>query len=119
MSLGRTIGRRWLLGVHGGLGIIRPLRQTIVLQTDPQPAYGGSLIFKTFAQTFLGAYDRTVSDSYGLGAGSTSSVSAAWHWKRPGSGWSLDAGGSRQQLQGNSFAGATSWRGTAKQPRCR
>jgi len=112
-SFGRTIGRRWLVQVRGGVGYIRPVRQTTVVSTDPQPTFGGNLVFKTFSQTFLGSYDRTVSDTYGLGATSTSSASTAWRWKRPGDSWTLDAAGTRQQLQGSGFGGTTSWRGTA------
>lgn len=112
-SLGRTMGRRWFLQIQGGVGVMNPVRQTFILPRGPQPIGGGSLGFRTFSHTFLGSYDRTVSDSYGYGAGSTSSVSAAWRWSRPGRGWSLEGSLSRQELQGSGFENLKSWRATA------
>ena len=103
LSLGRTIGRRWVLQAHGGVGVIRPARQSFTLATSPHPAGGGSLAFKTFSHTLLGKFERTVSDAYGLGATSTTDVGGTWQLNRPGRNWRWEATGSRQQLHGGGF----------------
>lgn len=109
-SLGRTLGRRWLLQIHGGVGVTNPVRQTaIVFSTRPNPIVGGSLGFKTFSQTLVGSYDRTVVDSYGIGASTTSSAAASWRWGRPGSAWWLESSATWQELQGNFLANTSGW----------
>ena len=105
VNLGRSLGGRWLLQLHGGVGFTNDLRQTsLSVPTKPGPAFGSSLGYKTFAHTFLGSFDRTVSDSYGLGASTTSTAGGSWRWGRPGSGWWLDSGFNWQRLQGNGSA---------------
>lgn len=113
-TLGRTMGSHWFLQVHGGVAVLQPVRQSLYLPSGPQPTGGGSLGFRTFSHTFLGAYDHIASDSYGYGAVSTASVSGAWKWRRPGRLWWVECGLSQQQLQGNqSRAGnLTTWRVT-------
>jgi hypothetical protein len=114
VSLGRTFGRRWFTQIHGGVGVSKPIRQTaFALSTKPHPAGGGSLGFKTFSHTLLGSYDRTVSDSYGLGASTTSSATAAWQLRRPGSTWSLDSSVGWQQLGGNALTSTSGWHASA------
>lgn len=112
-TLGRTLGTRWVVQLHGGVGFTNPVRQTsIVVPTKPGPAIGGSLVYKTFSNTFLGSYDRAVIDNYGLGASTTSSASASWRRGRPGSSWWLDSSFTWQQLQGNALANTSGWRAT-------
>ena len=95
-SLGRKLGRHWFLQIHGGVGLMNPLREISVQSntssqsTGLHPVAGGSLGFRTSSHTFLGSYDRTVSDSYGVGATTTSTSSATWRWSRPGVGWWLE-----------------------------
>jgi hypothetical protein len=114
VSLGHTFTRRWFLQVHGGLGIIHPVRQTsFLLTTRPRPIAGGSLGFKTFSHTVLGSFDRTVSDSYGLGAGATSSATLTWSWRRPGRVWWFESSLGWQQLQGNILTSTSGWNTTA------
>jgi hypothetical protein len=114
-TLGRTIGDRWLLQFRGGVGVTNALHQTVsVTPVRPAPAVGGGLTYKTLAHTFLGSYDRTVSDSYGLGASTSSTATAAWHWRQAGSSWGLDSSFSWQQLQGNNaLANTSGWSTTA------
>jgi len=112
-SLGRTLGRRWFLQIHGGVGLMNPVQRTSVQPTGPHPVAGGSLGFRISSQTFLGSYDRTVSDSYGVGASTTSTSSATWRWNRPGGGWWLEGSFSWQQLQGVASQNLSSWRATA------
>jgi hypothetical protein len=104
-TLGRTVGQRWVIQLHGGVGITNALRETASLvPAKPGPMVGGSLTYKTLSHTFLGSYDRGVSDAYGLGASTTSSANATWRWRRPGSSWWLASSFGWQQLQGNAVA---------------
>jgi hypothetical protein len=115
-SLGRTLGMRWVMQIHGGVAVSTALRETtavVVAPAKPGPAFGGSLAYKTFWHTFLGSYDRTVVDSYGLGASTTSSATAAWRWGHPGIGsWWLDSSFTWQQLQGGALANTSGWHAT-------
>ena len=112
-TLGRALRRRWLVQVHGGIGFTNPVRQTAFpISTTPRPVGGGSLAYKTFAHTFLGSFDRTVSDSYGLGASTSTSADATWHWRRPGSSWWLDSSLGAQWFQGNGLANTSGWHTT-------
>ena len=53
-----------------------------------------------------------MSDPYGLGAFTTSTATAAWRWRPPGSSWWLDSSFSWQQLQGGALANTSGWRTT-------
>jgi hypothetical protein len=113
-TLGWTLARRWVLQVHGGIGVTNPVRQTSTLvSTTPHPAGGGSLAFRTLTQTFLGTIERTVSDLYGLGAATTSSAGLTWRWNRPGRSWWLESGVTWQSLQGTSLGNTSAWRARA------
>jgi hypothetical protein len=102
LSLGRTLNRRWLMQVYGGVGESNILRERIVaLPTVPRPVFRGSLAYKTPSHTFLGSYDRTTTDSFGLGASTTSSAGATWLWRRTARPWWLEANFSWQQLLGS------------------
>jgi len=112
--LGRTLRRRWLMQVHGGVGVTDLVRGTLIsLPTEPRPVIGGSLGYKTLSHTFLGSYDRTTSDSYGLAASTNSSANATWRWRRAGRPWWLDTSLGWQQLTGNAIANISGWRMTA------
>jgi hypothetical protein len=117
VSLGRTFARRWFLQVHGGVGVMNPVRRaasfTSLPSSGPHPVAGGSLGFRTYSHTLLGSYDRTVSDSYGAGASTTSTSSASWRWSRPGNGWWMSSSFSWQQLGGLARQDMSSWRATA------
>ena len=113
-TLGRTLGRRWFLQIHGGVGVTNPVRQTFfTLSTTPHPAGGGSLGFKTFSHTLLASCDRTVSDSYGLGAATSSSANVSWRWRRPGNSWWLESSVGWQQLGGNALNNTSGWHSSA------
>jgi hypothetical protein len=113
VTFGRTLGKQWIIQLHGGVGVTEPVRQaSFVSATRPLPAAGGSLVYKTTSHTFLGSFDHTVSDSYGLGASTSSTAGATWRWRRPGSFWSLESSFGWQQLQGNASANISGWRAT-------
>jgi len=113
-NVSRTLGRRWILQLHGGVGFTNPVRQThFPISTAPLPAAGGSLAFKTSSHTFLGSFDRTASDLYGLGAANTSTGNAVWRWRHPGYAWWLESSIGWQQLQGNTVINTSGWHASA------
>jgi len=109
VSIGRTVARRWILMAHGGVGVAKSIRQTTYqFSSTPKPAVGGSIGFKTFANTLLASFDRSVSDSYGLGASTSSSAGFSWRWSRPGRSWWLTSNFGWQRLEtGNSGSAAS------------
>jgi len=109
-SLGRRMGSRWFLRLTGGVGVINPVRNTAVLTTAPQPVGSASLGFTTNSHKFLGSYERTVSDSLGLGANTTSGATGSWRWARPGRSWWIENSVTWQQLAGAGFANMSGWR---------
>ena len=113
LSLGRTMGMNWFLQIHGGIGFIDPIRQYSPLPTGPQYQAGGRIGYKTRAHTFIAAVDRSISDSYGLGAGASLTVTGAWNWRRPGSPWSMSSNFGQQRLLGTKFGPIDSWFATA------
>jgi hypothetical protein len=113
VKLGWKAGRRWLLQVQGGMGVLKPVRQTLMVSTTPLPAGGGSVAYKTYSQTFMASFDRAVSDAYGLGAGTTTSAGGSWRWSRPGRDWWLESSAGWQQLRGNGVGDTSGWRTSA------
>jgi len=113
-TLGRTFGERWVVQLHGGVGFTNALRDSLALAVPakPGPVIGGSLAYKTLSHTFLGSFDRGVSDSYGVGASTNSSANATWQWRHPGSSWWLTSSFGWQQLQGNALANTSGWNTT-------
>jgi len=114
-TLGRSFRQRWIMQVHGGVGKTNLVRQTglgVAVPTEPRPVFGGSLAYKTLSSTFLGSYDRTTVDNYGLGASTTSTSTGTWHWRRPSSLWWLDSSFTWQQLSGNAQANTSGWQVT-------
>jgi hypothetical protein len=110
-TLGHSMGMHWVFQAHGGIGVTNTVHQTsVVVPTKPEPAVGGSIAYKTFSHTFLGSYDRTVSDSYGLGASTSSTANATWRWLHPGSSWGLSSSFGWQQLQGGILNNTSGWR---------
>jgi len=113
-TFGRTLGKKWVMQLHGGVGVTNYVRQTLnTSATKPLPAAGGSLGLKTTSHTFLGSFDHTVSDPYGFGASTVSTSSVTWRWQRPGSAWSLESSVGWQQLQSQTLAGTSGWRWSA------
>jgi hypothetical protein len=100
LRLGRKIGNRWFVAGNGGVGKIIPIRETSELPRGLQGVGGGNVGFRTRGNTFVASVDRTVADSYGLGAGSTVSSTGSWDWHRPGGAWRFAASGGWQRLDG-------------------
>jgi hypothetical protein len=111
-NLGRT-GRHWSGQIHGGAGIVEPVREvSIVVPTKPQPVFGANLGYKSRSHAFLASYDRTMVDSFGLGAATSSFVTAGWRWGGQRSSWWLDNGFSWQWFQGGALPNTSGWRAT-------
>jgi hypothetical protein len=117
LTLGRRMTMRTFAEVHGGVGVITPVRQAGSLPTGAQYQAGGQIGYRAFANTFLANVERAAGDSYGLGASASVSANLAWMWRRPGSSWwlSIDAGQQRLSGQFPNLASRSinSWRGTA------
>jgi hypothetical protein len=114
-TFGRTLSRRWLTQLHGGIGFTNPVRQltSYKISTTPHPAAGGSLGFKTLSSTILGSFDHTVSDSYGLGASTSNNANAAYRWHRHGTPWSLQGSFGWQRMEGNGIQNTSGWQASA------
>ena len=113
ITLGRTLDRRWVVQVHGGVGKTNIVRTSfLTLATQPRPAFGGTLGYKTGSHTFLGSYDRSSVDGYGLGASTTSTSTVAWRWQHPGRTWWIEASMGWQQLSDAGYGNISGWHTT-------
>jgi hypothetical protein len=108
--LGRTMGRHWFAQVHAGGGFITQIRSRYTSSNGATPVFGGSLGFKTFANTIMVSGDRTLSQSYGVGAADTTAVNAAWQWWRPGRRWGTNASYLKMHFTGGPFGTVDGWR---------
>lgn len=113
LTFGRTLSRRWFTSLHAGAGKLFYTQQIFEAPGSVQRLYGGSLGFKTRAQTFLASYDRSLGDAYALGSGSTSAAIGAWHWMVPGSGVSISASAGYVKLNNPTFPNTASWQFSA------
>jgi hypothetical protein len=110
-TIGRTVGKKWTVQGHGGIGITKPVGQSYyAVQTNAAPVGGGSLGFKSTSSTLLGSFDYSIADTYGAGASSTSTVNATWQWRRPGSFWSVQTTLSWQKLAGSTAYNSSGWK---------
>ncbi len=105
----RTLSRRWFASMHAGGGLIQPVRFSTYLPVGPQYSVGGTLGFKTLSQTVFVSAERTFADVYGLGAGSSITVSGAWNWAVPGTNWRFEASASEARFMGGFLPGINSW----------
>jgi hypothetical protein len=108
--IGRKMGRRWFVQLHGGGGFITPIRSHYAISRGTMPVFGGNLGYKTYAHTFLVSQERTLSQSYGVGAATTTATNAAWHWARPGRSWGASSDYMRMQFSGGPFGNLNAWR---------
>jgi hypothetical protein len=113
-TLGRTLGTRWLLQVHGGVAVLTPLgtaiAQPATLSSRAHPVGGGTIGLKTISHTILASFDRAGSDAYGLGSTTTSSSSASWRWRRPGRPWWVESSLTWERLRGSTLTNTSGWR---------
>jgi hypothetical protein len=110
--IGRTIGRSWFAQVHGGAGFVTNIRSQYPVHYGTSPVAGASLGYKLRSQTFMAAYDRMISQAYGVGAADTTTINAAWQWRRPGRRWGLSSSYMREQFRNGIFNNIDGWRAT-------
>jgi hypothetical protein len=108
-SLGRKMGMRWFLSMHGGGSVTRTNQATYGTPVGRQMIGGGSIGFRTYTQTFTASYDRTSSDTYGFAVGTNTTATGSWNWRRPGSRWTFFASGGQQQMKSTGFADLSGW----------
>jgi hypothetical protein len=108
-SISRVLGRRWIAQLRGGAGMIVPVRHTFAYKPGPHYLAGATLTYKTLSHTFMGSFDRTITDSYGLGAYSASVASGAWSWRIPGRGWSVYSAGRYEMLENLANHNLNAW----------
>ncbi len=108
-SVGRRMGMRWFLGVHGGGSFTQAIQGTYGTPVPRQVIGGGSLGFRTYAQTFVASYDRTSSDTSGFAVGTNTTAMGSWNWRRPGSRWTIFASAGQHQMKGTGFANISGW----------
>jgi hypothetical protein len=101
-SVGRTMGRRWLVTGHGGGAFVTRVRDAIGPAPPPHYVFGGSLGVKFSRHTFVASHDRSITDVFGLGASYGTTSAGAWHWKA-GGGWAVSTSAGWQQLSGSQF----------------
>jgi opacity protein-like surface antigen len=109
VSLGRKIGMRWILRLHGGGSYSALTQQTMGAPKTRQIVGGGSLGFQAHVHTLIASYDRTAMDTYGFAVGTNTILSGAWNWHRPGSRWSLTANVGQQQTRNTGFTSLSGW----------
>jgi len=108
-SIGRKIGRRWLLTGRAGPAWLHPVRQAYQVSRGTQVAGGGSFGYKTYSQSILATVDRSAADMYGTMAGYTLSTGGAWLWHHPGSQWSLSSSVRQQRMRGTIYEDLDGW----------
>jgi hypothetical protein len=109
-SITHALNERWLAEVYAGGSQISPLRDLYTLPANLGYAAGGSLAFHTFSNTLTGSVARELGDSYGLGAVHSLTGRAMWIWRRPGTGWVVQAMIAFQKL--NEGADVEDWSAT-------
>jgi hypothetical protein len=113
VSVGRKMGARWFLSIHGGGSVTQTVQTTYGAPASRQLIGGGSLGFRTYTQTLVASYDRTSSDAYGFAVGTNTTASASWNWQRPGSRWTVFASGAQYQMRNTGFASISGWQASA------
>lgn len=113
VNVARKMSERWFANFRAGTGAFRPVRSSFQLPTGPQYTVGSGLGFKTPSHTFLLSVDRNISDTYGYGASSNVSTTAAWNWGRRNRGWKILASGGSEQIHTTRSPNLNAWLITA------
>jgi hypothetical protein len=112
-SFGRKMGQHWFLRIYGGGSFTEGLQQTV--GTAPQlgqAVWGGSIGFRTYANTLVATYGRS---GYVMGAsaiGRNTLTSAAWSWQHPRRSLGLHASYSRNETNNTGYATLSGWQAT-------
>ena len=103
-GLGRKLTQRWFAQASAGGGYILPVGHISTGVHGSQWEASTGLGYRGTHQSIIGSVGKSVSDFYGLGAAATLNSSVGWSWYRPGSNWSLQAGGGQDKLLGKPLA---------------
>lgn len=112
VSVGRKMGLHWFLRAYGGGSSSQVTSQAFGTPRTKEVTGGGSIGFRTYQNTLAGSYDRAATDVYGFALGTTTSLSAAWNWQRPGSRWSVFTSFGQQQIRNTGYASLSGWQAT-------
>lgn len=98
-SIGHVVGRHIIVQVRGGGGILTPVHETFST-SRPGPHYlaGATATYKALNYTFMGSFNHTITDSYGLGATQANAASGALYGRLSGR-WSVGIMGRYEYLQ--------------------
>jgi hypothetical protein len=116
-SLGYIAGTKWMFTVGGGMGFIPSTVRTFASGAQVNTPGGrrylvsGSVVYRFFSHSLMASGSRSVSNAYGLGAGSVAGGDLAWHWTRPGSNWGLTANASYQSYEVQGGLPLNGWHG--------
>ncbi|MBV8819401.1 MAG: hypothetical protein JO022_13665 [Acidobacteriaceae bacterium] len=109
VSFSHVFSPHWYLEARAGGGSIQPIHNTAPLPIGMQFVAGAVAGYRLHTHTFLVSVDRTLSDEYAFGAGSSINVSAAWNWRRRGSHWLLNGAILHQNLNNQQVHDFSSW----------
>ena len=109
IGLARKLTPHWVVSGSVGGGEVIPNRSTYLTGRTVRDVYNGTLGYKLDSHTFSGAYSRSVSDVYGLGADATESGTGSWAWRKAGGTFSVRAAVGYAHLVGGVFHSGGSW----------
>jgi len=109
----RRFSRRWSAGVQGGHGLSRFPRAAgggaVSTETFQTWVAGGNVNYSGSEHSLTSSVNRTVGDSFGLGARTTTSTSVSWRWQPRGRYWSLDGRVAGMVSRVAGFNNITTW----------
>ena len=108
-SFGRKMGEHWFLQMNGGGTWTKYTKQAYGNAGSLQAVGGGSLGFKVYAQTFVGSYQMTSSDTFGFAVGRNSYANLAWTWHRPGNRMTVFSGFGRHAIDNTGYINMSGW----------
>jgi hypothetical protein len=108
-TIGRKMGIHWFLSAHGGAAFSNLTSQLYAAPRSRNMIGGGSIGFRTFRHTLIGSYERSATDGYGTAIGTTSTLTGAWDWHRPGSRWNVSASFSQQGIRNTGYLSLSGW----------
>ncbi len=115
-GFGRRLGLKWFAYGSGGAGSYFSTSAPAVAVPGSSTGSSGATYVATGVfgyrgreNTVAGIYGRHVGDTYGLGAGSTSSYQGAWNWQRRDRRWELHGSVEEQSVHGGYLGNLSLW----------
>ncbi len=112
-TYGRKLGAHWFGNVAGGIGTFHTSKTIGSIPSGTSYVASGSFGYQAESQALVASYGRTVGDTYGLVAGSTTNFLGTWNYRQPGTAWGIVASGGQQELKGGPIGTFTTWHGSA------